>query len=181
MFDALRFQVRPQFVIFISSRALWFSSFKFLSCRCSQQGPPSVFEMFPHQDIRSSEFHIECGNKCRSIQINPLVFDFVEQFVETGCENCDFLSMENISERVLEVSLSHFSQKFLGGSKRWRFRADKNSFPFWQTSYSWLTVHHIIFRGSNSDSWTKRLMGSKVATYRWEMHLSTFVAVFWLF
>ena len=28
----------------------------------------------------------------------------LSQFVETGCENCDFLSMENSSERVLEVS-----------------------------------------------------------------------------
>jgi hypothetical protein len=29
-----------------------------------------------------------------------------DQFVETGCENCDFLSMENSSERVLEVSIT---------------------------------------------------------------------------
>lgn len=30
------------------------------------------------------------------------------QFVETGCENCDFLSMENSSERVLEVCITSY-------------------------------------------------------------------------
>jgi hypothetical protein len=34
---------------------------------------------------------------------NKYSFLSFHQFVETGCENCDFLSMENSSVRVLEV------------------------------------------------------------------------------
>lgn len=73
----------------------------------------------------------------------PVLFDLLKQFVETGCENCDFLSMENISERVLEVSLTRFSLKCRLLTQDLRIMESyTDNAPTWHIIFS--APHHIL-------------------------------------